>query len=192
MICPLKDLEPAYAHLGGNFQSRRLLDKMERGERIVTVAIGSSFIASNSGCYQVFGPLTLPTVLSQILNPHTYPFLSPFSLKTQHYFMHHAHLSCASQSSVADLTALGVDLNPRVYPLPGQRDRILELEEGRAQCSTSGGFMTAFMVGRDDPCFRIVNVGSMYGEGNRWGGTSAIRWQQHFTMISLCSSLRIP
>ena len=48
-----QDLEAAYEHMGGLHQARRLIDKLERGERIITVAIGSSFIASNSGCWQV-------------------------------------------------------------------------------------------------------------------------------------------
>ena len=46
---------------------------------------------------------------------------------------------------MADLTSLGVSLNPAVYPQPGQIGRDREVDEGREPCSAGGGFMTGLL-----------------------------------------------
>jgi hypothetical protein len=38
--------------MGSAHHARRLLDKLSKGERIVAVAIGSSFVHGWSGCWQ--------------------------------------------------------------------------------------------------------------------------------------------
>ena len=49
----MQDLEAGYEHLGGTLLPQRLLGNLNKGERVVFIAIGSSFIATNSGCWQV-------------------------------------------------------------------------------------------------------------------------------------------
>eukprot|EP00955_Chlamydomonas_euryale_P083837 363896-Chlamydomonas_euryale.AAC.3 len=46
-----KDLAPAYQHMGDPVHAARLLSKLDAGKRIVSVAIGSSFVANQAGCF---------------------------------------------------------------------------------------------------------------------------------------------
>ena len=48
----IHDLEPAFENRGGEGLTSRLLEKLARGERIVVLGIGSSFIATSGGCFQ--------------------------------------------------------------------------------------------------------------------------------------------
>ena len=117
----MQELEAAFEHLGGLHQARRLLAKLERGERIIAVGIGSSFIATNSGCWQVRvnwrGLDGDVGILIPSKSKPRFKTLSP-SLPPL-------------QASMADLTALHVDLNPTVYPQPGQEERLREFDTHR-------------------------------------------------------------
>ena len=52
-IWNIHDLEPAFENRGGQGLTQMLLDKLGRGGRIVVLGIGSSFIATSGGCFQV-------------------------------------------------------------------------------------------------------------------------------------------
>ena len=46
------ELEPAYVHTGGLYHVKRLLDKLGTGQRVISVALGSSFVHNFAGCWQ--------------------------------------------------------------------------------------------------------------------------------------------
>mmetsp|Transcript_31523 Transcript_31523/g.93991 ORF Transcript_31523/g.93991 Transcript_31523/m.93991 type:complete len:548 (-) Transcript_31523:269-1912(-) len=66
-----KDLAPAYQHMGDPVHAARLLSKLDAGKRIVSVAIGSSFVANQAGCFHP--SMSALYDLGVLPNPHIYP-----------------------------------------------------------------------------------------------------------------------
>ncbi len=100
-IFPRQTLRRAYELRGSVAHGKHLFDKLNRGERVVVAAIGSSVVAFNGGCWQ---------------------------------------------ASANELFALGVELNPTMYPRGRWDSEKIYSIDNNHQCECCNrGYMLGFM-----------------------------------------------